>query len=141
MIKFLKYMRNGIDFEKEGFVSIWIGSFSSREGFEDFLEESISDDHEITQPINKFSEDIGIGFYDHDFQEADYYDEPVSIEKLLSQFSYIESFIDDVKNESEKDGLEKNNTAILLYDHDFSELHMSNSKFLTFVGAFPFQTN
>lgn len=132
-------MRNGIDFEKDGFVSIWIGNFSSREALENFLAESISDDYEITQPINNFSEDIGIGFYDHDFQEADYYDEPVSIEKLLSQFSYIESFIDAVKKESEKDELEKTNTAILLYDYDFRELDMSNSKFLTFVGAFPFQ--
>lgn len=132
-------MKTGIDFEKEGFVSIWIGNFPSRDFFDDFLKESISDDYEISEPINNFSDDIGIGFYDHDFQEADYYAEPVSIDELLSQFSYIESFIDEVKQKSEIDGLGKANTAILLYDSDFRELDMRNSKFLIFVGAFPFQ--
>lgn len=127
-----------LSWEKEHFVSIWIGNFPSRDFFDDFFEEYISDDHEAGSPINVFSADIGIGFYDHDFQEAEFFEESLPVEKLLEQFSYADSFIEEVKNKLKTEKIGNVNVVILLYDSDFRDLPITN-KLITFIGSFPYQ--
>lgn len=130
----IRMTNSNVNLEKEGIVSIWVGNFNSQQEFDDFFEEKIIED--IEKPINKFSQDIEIGFYDHDFQEADYFGKELSIEDLLAPFSYSYSFINEaVSTASEKD-IYKANSAVLLFDCEYNG--KISSKFLRFLGNFEY---
>ena len=77
-------------------VDIWVGSFPSRAAFEGYLHETYGDhDH---APLSKFAADMGQTFYDHDFLEAAYHEEPSSdLGALLEGHSFARSYTPHVR--------------------------------------------
>ena len=57
-------------FDAEDRVSVWVGTFPSNRGFDDYLEERWSQSDEDSFPECFFWRDLGILWHDHDFQEA-----------------------------------------------------------------------
>ena len=132
-------MANYLEFEKAGMVSIWVGEFSSQNEFNDYLQETIDGDAEVDVPINRFAHDIGVGFYDHDSQEAEYKHEHLPVKDLLAGFWRANSYSESAAAAAELIGVERANTAVLLFDWKYREStkRISNSP-LRFLGSFGF---
>ncbi|MBD1912964.1 MULTISPECIES: immunity 22 family protein [unclassified Leptolyngbya] len=73
---------------------IWIGVFASS-AFEDYFMEHYGDDE---APINRFAEEQGEVFYDHDWIEISYLDdsEASDIRSFVAEHSYSENYLDAV---------------------------------------------
>lgn len=95
-------------------------------------------------PWNRFSTDFGFGYYDDDFVES-YFDEPtqaaVPIKQLIDPLSYSKTFVDAVVQRSEQIGVGQTCYVFLMYGfkYDPAQSGIEQSKFLRFVGAFPYQ--
>lgn len=132
-------MKDNFDSEKEGIVSIWVGKFSSQYEFDAFFEEKIDENAEISTPLNKFAEVIGIGFYDHDLQEANYFgNELLSVKEILSPFSYADSFLESAVRSAEQKQIQRANIGILLFDFLYEENSVKTDK-IVFIGSFEYQ--
>ncbi len=133
-------MKNNVDWEKEGFVSVWVGNFDSEEEFNSYIEEKygkLEDD----QPLSDFSEDTGLGWYDHDFREAMFYGkELLPIRKLLVGSSYSSSFIDEIERISQTENIETANSVFILFDCDFTQLNNNNGR-LKFLASVQYDIN
>lgn len=72
--------------QKEGKVSLWLGTFNDEETFREFMEIKYTDDgNSIT---SKFKKQFRINYYDIDFSEIDYIEEKSNdLEILLEGFS------------------------------------------------------
>lgn len=129
-----------LKWEREGVVSIWLGNMDSEDDFEDYIEEQYEDDD---APMSKFTEEFGLGWYDHDFSEADFKDNPVPVEEFLSRNSYSSSFINEAVSAANNKGLENCGTKILLYncEYDPATAPVSETQKLTFIGAFNYDIN
>lgn len=126
--------------EREGTVSIWLGNLSSEDEFENYVKEQYGDDD---SPISRFAEEFEIGWYDHDFIEADFIENKSSVEEFLSGNSYSSSFINEAVSASKSKGFESCNTKILLYDNEYipNDRTENETQKLTFIGAFAFDEN
>lgn len=130
---------NYLNFAKAGTVSIWVGEFASRAEFDNYLEETIDGDSDADAPINRFAGDIGVGFYDHDSQEAEFKGESLPIKDLLTGFWFADSYLENAAAAAALVGIERANAAVLLFDFDFNRNLQANSASpLGFVGAFEF---
>jgi hypothetical protein len=127
------------DWEKEGCVSIWVGDFADAEEFDNYMEESIGEDDSIATPLNEFAEDIGFGFYDHDFQEAEFFEDKKSIRELLLPFSDSESYCEEAVIAANRKNISQANAAILLFDCDYKPKTSEKSK-VKFLGSFSHQS-
>jgi len=125
------------NWERSGTVSVWLGRFASEGDFESYMEEQYEDDD---APISRFAAEFGLGWYDHDFLEADFRSEPLPVEEFLSGNSYSSSFIADVVAAANRKVLESCNAKILLYDcaYESKTAPMSKTPKLSFIGAFPY---
>jgi hypothetical protein len=71
-------------------VDLWVGTFTTESAFEDYLRETYEEDD---TPLSKFAADMGESFYDHDFIEVAYHQEPSSdLEALLQEHSFARSY-------------------------------------------------
>lgn len=125
------------DWEREGYVSIWLGDFESADDFDDYMEEQYGDDDTA---ISQFAEDTGLGWYDHDFVES-YVNEEAKKEKvfdLIGPFSYSSSYVDAALRETAKLGIKEANTAILIFDCDYKKNEDAEGA-MKFIGAFPYK--
>lgn len=132
-------MEDLYELEGKGYVSIWVGNFNSFEEFDEYMVEKIGEDDDASTPINRFSADIGFGFYDHDFQEADFFGEKMSVRELLAPFSNADSFLENAAQAADKLQIEQANSAILLFDYNYDEKKMSALAPIKFVGSFPYE--
>jgi hypothetical protein len=72
-------------------VDLWVGNFPSKSAFEDYLHETYGDDD--STPISKFAADMGANYYDHDFLEEAYHEEPPNdLGSLLEGHSFARSY-------------------------------------------------
>ncbi|HEX8734307.1 MAG TPA: immunity 22 family protein [Pyrinomonadaceae bacterium] len=132
-------MESLYDLEGKGFVSVWAGNFSSREEFDKFFEEEIGENDDASAPPNKFAEDIGFGFYDHDFQEADFSDAGSQpLENLLDGFFHSDSYAAEAAERAKNLGITEANAAVVLVDYKYSGQTKTDSPF-KFIGTFPYQ--
>lgn len=127
------------DWEKEGYVSIWVGDFADADEFDNYMEEIIGEDDSIDKPINEFAEEIGFGFYDHDFQEAEFFDDKKSIRELLLPFSDSESYREEAVIAANRQKINQANAAILLFDCNYKQKTSENAK-VKFLGSFSHQS-
>lgn len=132
-------MENLYDLEGKGFVSVWTGNFSSQEEFDKFFEEKIGENDDSSVPLNKFAEDIGFGFYDHDFQEADFSEQGNQpIENLLDGFFHSDSYAAEAALAAKNLGITEANAAVVLVDYQYSGQTKEDSPF-KFIGTFPYK--
>lgn len=100
-------------------IHIWIGTFSSKEAFDDYLEE-IYDEEDDDAPINQFAEDQNKTFYDHDWVESGFkiVDD---LEELIKPHSYSEKYLEAALDQAESLGIESANSFIMADSGEFSE--------------------
>lgn len=123
--------------ERENFVSTWAGNFNSRDEFDRFFEERIEEDGSIEDPLNDFAASIGVGFYDHDFQEAVFNDDgTVSLRVMLEPLSFSTSYIEQAAAANQIN-LGEVNTVMAPYDFYYAGTVKTDAP-LRFVGAFAY---
>ena len=128
-------------FDRPGRVSLWLGDFTERSDFESYLDDGVywaSDDE--TTPLNRFAAEFGIGYYDHDFQDAHWSEKgKVPIGVLLKGASYVDSFLPRAVQAAEQAGWRAATTFVLLYDFDYSLRRKppSDSR-MVFIGTFDY---
>lgn len=78
--------------EKEGFVSLFVGNLSSYEELQNYVLVRYTEDGEAIP--SEFERDFNIDYYNEDFREVEFYDEPSDdLRVLLKGFSYDEEII------------------------------------------------
>jgi hypothetical protein len=126
-------------FVKDGVISVWVGEFSSKRDLDSYVEWTYDEDGEGQCAFARYS---GLGWFDHDFQEANYLaHHPTDYVAALSGHSYQESFRDPVGAALVAAGDRAWNSLFLLYGcaYDPNKAHPSKSCRLRFVGCFPYQ--
>ena len=115
--------------EKQGKVSLWVGSFNSREDLDDFIGEVYDDEGDVS---SVFIDVFKLDYVDSQFQEVYFYEDKSNKEEIFDGFSYVESFINSIPeiNWSQK------NTVLLLYNFEYSKKN-SHEK-MEFIGAYDF---
>jgi Immunity protein 22 len=123
--------------EQEGFVSLWVGEFTSKEKFEDYFYIEYTDDGDAN-PSN-FEEDFSIEYYDEDFREVVFFQQPVSNpNELLKGFSYDETLIPKFHDMLVKNAPDSVNAVVLLYNFKYHPIAVDNKASinrLQYIGA------
>jgi len=125
-----------VTFEREGMLSVWVGSFDSEQDLLAYVEWTYDEDGEAMCP---FAIDAGLGWFDHDFQEANYIRSPLTPpHDALAGHSYLESFQDAVAAALEQQDRQTWNSLFLLYDcvYDPGQARPSAACRFRFVGVF-----
>ena len=120
--------------QKEGRVSLWLGSFNNEKTFREFMEIKYTDDGDSIP--SKFKKQFKIDYYDIDFSEIDYMEKKSNdLEVLLEGFSNDYEIIPKL-NEKYNGGIY--NSIVLLYDfeYDFNEEnYKDDNNTLDFIGC------
>jgi len=121
------------NYEEEGFVSIWIGKLTGDE-LNAYLQEDYSADGDSIP--SAFANDIGVVWYDSDFQDAIATERNENMRSLVERLSYSSTFYPPLMGSLVEEG-----TAIIaLYDYRFSGQMPPNAK-VQFVGVFNYKKN
>jgi hypothetical protein len=127
-------------YETEDLVSVWIGTFPDENAFNEYLKEDYSSKGEDDFPRCRFWDDLGIRWHDHDFQEAVFRGEMVSIEDLVVGISWVDSYKDELLKRCSELGISKANAAIVICEYDYPREAGFDSASMTFVGSFRYST-
>ena len=119
------------DWERQGFVSVWVGRLQSEGDLRAYLHEQYQDDD---APLSEFASDWGLGWYDHDFVESRFTDE-VGLANLLQPFSYADSFVEAAMQEGSRKGVVRVNCAVVVFNCHCSAEGRGP---LIFLGSFPY---
>jgi hypothetical protein len=105
--------------EKEGFVSLFIGNSKSYKDLRNYILNSYTEDGDLLP--SEFEKDFNIDYYNEDFREVEYYDEPSNdLRVLLEGFSYDEEIISKFIELCGERLNQEANTVILLYDFQYN---------------------
>ena len=127
--------RGGLEFEKKGRVSIWIGDLDRGE-LDAYLAEQYDDDERRT-PLSPFADDLAILWYDHDFLEAEAADVNVSIATLLAPLSFSSSYVEEASRAA---GDRLCRCAILLFDYEYQTPTDRRTSKVEFLGSFDYDS-
>jgi len=128
--------------EQQGVVSVFLGSVPTEAAFREYLHETYTDDTDGgVGVVCPFWADLGVNWFDHDFQDMHYAGEvPVSVAEFLSvSVSHLDSFRDALLRTCEVQKVEKVNAGVFLYDFAYSGERRFPSRFLAYVGTFPYE--
>ncbi|WP_284653523.1 immunity 22 family protein [Flavobacterium terrisoli] len=116
--------------EVNSIVSIWIGKHDSESEFKNYMQESYSDEGDLT---SLFMKDFEIDFYDENFKEVMF---KVANDKnnIFQDFSYSENFIEKIpdKNWGEY------NSYVLLFNFEYDKSVLNTDKFV-FLGSYNYR--
>jgi hypothetical protein len=105
--------------EKEGFVSLFIGNSKSYKDLRNYILNSYTEDGDLLS--SEFEKDFNIDYYNEDFREVEYYDEPSNdLRVLLEGFSYDEEIIPKFIELCGERLNQEANSVILLYDFQYN---------------------
>lgn len=113
--------------EKINKVSIWIGEFSSKAFFEDYIALTYSEDGDIT---SRFMEDFKIEYYDEQFKESLFTND----KSKLRDFSYYSKFYPKIINKIDSNI----NSFFLLYNFEYDSKNNKIDK-MKFIGTFDYK--
>jgi hypothetical protein len=121
--------------ERPGVVSIWLGAFSSAASFEAYLKEDYDSDD---VPLSPFAADTELGFYDHDFLEAEFFEPAGDSRSMLAGMSYSSSYIDKAVERAK--AVRGANAVFLLFDVEYrsSPVALGSTTPVTFIGTYPY---
>lgn len=118
--------------EQEGYVSLWVGNFSSKQDFENYLH--IAYDEDGGALLSIFQPDFEIEYYDLDFREVEFFDNPISsIQELLRGCSYDETIIPKFRSMIGEAVHSHVNSMMLLYNFKYEG--QPSSQAMTYLGA------
>ncbi|MBD8514216.1 immunity 22 family protein [Photobacterium sp. WH24] len=133
----------GPNFEKKGFVSIWVSKVTLDEIPDDYFEERFGEDYEDT-PLSQWCENFGFGYYDHDQIE----DNGVEIgadtlDRILGECSYSKSYVEQAVSKAKEKGLGSASWIRNFFDFSYSpeSTGIDEDQFMIFLGAFEYDTN
>lgn len=115
--------------ELPGKVSVWAGHFADEAELEEYTSVYYKNEDDDGSAI--IWSDLGINWFDDDFQEVAYFEEAITADDLQA-FSYAEIFMQHIK----LDELKGYNALILLYDFQ-PEPGKDNSD-LKYLGTFSY---
>jgi hypothetical protein len=124
-------------FAKPNVVSAWVGTFADEADFERYIDWIY--DADGTDRC-RFAEHLGLGWFDHDSQEAEFLPAPPDdVAEFIAQFSYAESFGSQL-TQTLSERQDPWNAILLLFDceYDPGRGHPSNAARLQFVGSLPY---
>lgn len=116
--------------ERTGVVSLWGGRFASEDDFFSYVEKTYPD----SGATSGFIRDTGIGFYDEDFAEGNYFTDG-GVESAIRALSYGDSFPSSAVEAMSL--VPDANSIYAIYDVDATELR-SRAEKLVFIGAFAY---
>jgi hypothetical protein len=106
--------------EREGYVSLWIGEFESKEKFTEYIAISYTEDGDALQ--SEFEKDFAIEYYDTDFREVEFYSQsPGNLKDALEGFSYDDRITANFIDLVEKNLPASFNSVLLLYNFNYIE--------------------
>ncbi|MCE9634310.1 MAG: immunity 22 family protein [Planctomycetes bacterium] len=114
-------------------MSVWIGTVADEAALNDFIEEHYDLDGNATCPLWAA---LGINWFDHDFQEIHWQQEPVAVLRLLDGSSWGASFAPLVASACSGIGIRAANSALILYDFAYRGSSGSLPGGLAFAGCF-----
>jgi hypothetical protein len=136
---------DGPDFDREGVVSIWIGTrpWNDPEWPEDYCVPNYGGDDD--EQLCDFTTDFGFDHFDLDKTESNYSDDGlmVDLELLLNPLSYSPSYGEKAVAEAKRNGLATASAAWLIFDfaYDPRVTGIVQSRFLRFLGSFEYDLN
>ncbi|WP_339193869.1 immunity 22 family protein [Aeribacillus sp. FSL W8-0870] len=105
--------------EKEGFVSLFIGNSKSYKDLQNYILNSYTEDGDLLS--SEFEKDFNIDYYNEDFREVEFYDEPSNdLRVLLEGFSYDEEIIPKFIELCGERLNQEANSVILLYNFQYN---------------------
>ncbi len=126
-----------LEYERKGYVSVWLGCFPNTSTCEEYLTETYNEDGDAS---SHFWSDLGVGWLDHDLQEAHYEESgPVPVEQFFRRgLSYLDSFREPLLEACRKRGIQSAGAVIFVFDLVYPEQQPFPSPYLKFVGAFAY---
>ncbi|QSB49575.1 immunity 22 family protein [Parageobacillus toebii] len=105
--------------EKEGVVSLFIGNSKSYKDLQNYIFNSYTEDGDLLP--SEFEKDFNIDYYNEDFREVEFYDEPSNdLRVLLEGFSYDEEIIPKFIELCGERLNQEANSVILLYNFQYN---------------------
>jgi hypothetical protein len=132
------------DFERDGIVSVWIGTrpWNDPEWPDDYCVPSYGEEDDDA-PLCAFTFDFRFTYFDLDKTESNYSDDHglVPLESMLRPLSFSESFLDAALDEARRQGVTEASAAWVIYDfaYDPQVTGVRESRFFRFLGAFPYR--
>lgn len=119
--------------EKEGFVSLFIGNSKSYKDLQNYILNSYTEDGDLLP--SEFEKDFNIDYYNEDFREVEFYDEPSNdLRVLLEGFSYDEEIIPKFIELCGERLNQEVNSVILLYNFQYNG-HINEKNQFRFLGT------
>jgi hypothetical protein len=128
-----------VDGRRQGFVSVWVGAFSSVEVAEAYF--GIPDEIGIDLPPEDFARDLGIPDLAPECLEVHFEQvSPRPLRELLQTATFSRSFIDQAIDGAIRDGIQEAQGIALLYDFDYQTVPgwQRTAGPLRFIGSFLF---
>lgn len=97
---------------KDNVVSVWFGYFKNEADFNNFLDESYTEDGD--QIDSPFQNHFGCEYYDIDKCERAFYPERMSLRTLVSKASYLDDFAQSLSLQDSE-----YNCVYLIYDYQY----------------------
>lgn len=120
--------------EKKGYVSMFIGDVSSFEELESYVMQSYTEDGDWVN--SQFEKDFSIEYYDEDFLEVEFYNEPSNdLRVILKGFSYDEKIIPGFIGICGEYLDQEVNSVILLYNFAYDGTVKETNRF-RFLGRY-----
>lgn len=126
-------------FQRNGFVSLWVGTFASVEDAEAYF--GIPDETGVYLPAEAFANDFGLGDFPPEILEVNFEQvSPRPLGDLLQDATFAASFLDQALEAAARQEVDQAQGAALLYNFDYrlnpGRRDMAGP--LRFLGAFPF---
>ena len=114
---------------------IWLGRFRSDAAVGEYFDERIYEDDEA--PMNRFAEDQGVIFYDHDWVERSYC-ETSDLRGLVRGHSYSDDYLEEVTKLAREREIEGANVFVLADVNEFQSPRSIESRDyrLWYLGTF-----
>src|SRR3954447_18287278 len=103
---------------REGFVSLWVGTFPSVEAAESYF--GIPDEIGVYLPPETFATDFGLGDFPPETLEVNFeHVAPRPLRELLRDATFSASFLDQAVEAGTRQGISDAQGVALLYDFDY----------------------
>lgn len=124
---------------RSGFVSVWVGTFSSVEAAESYF--GIPDEIGVYLPPEAFTRDLGLDDLPPECLEVNFEQvAPRPLRELLRDATFSASFIDQAVEAARRQDIHEAQGIALLYDFDYKGQPGGQGEAgpLKFIGSFPF---
>ncbi len=131
--------RDESDCRRQGFVSVWVGTFPSVEAAEAYF--GIPDEIGVDLPPEAFATGLGMSDLPAECLEVNFEQvAPRPIRQLLQDATFSASFIDQAIDAAARQGIQAAQGVALLYDFDYQAApnRRQTAGPLQFLGSFPF---